>query len=99
MGIPADNADAILPYQLTADLYSRLPGHAEEGFRQAVVVVDREENTKEVFDRITKQGVEARAALEYVDQQRLLYLLIFGGMTCVATVALLVAAWGSPTRC
>jgi putative ABC transport system permease protein len=39
-------------------------------------------------------GFRAHSSLEFVEQQRLMYLLIFGGMTCVAAVALLVAAIG-----
>jgi putative ABC transport system permease protein len=43
---------------------------------------------------IRDEGWTAHAPLEFVEQQRLQYLLIFGGMTCVAVVALLVAALG-----
>src|SRR5206468_12109294 len=35
-----------------------------------------------------------RSAHDFIERQRLTYLLIFGGMTCVAAVALLVSALG-----
>jgi putative ABC transport system permease protein len=88
------SADLILPFQTASDLFFRLSGNSERGVDQAVVVVDDERNTKEVYQRISDLGMRANTLLEYIEQQRLIYLLIFGGMTCVAAVALLVAALG-----
>jgi putative ABC transport system permease protein len=89
-------ADVILPSQTAADLEFRLPpvrGRAA-GLSGLTVVVDRDENIKSVAEQIRSLGLGVNSALEYVDQQRLMYSLIFGGMTCVAAVALLVAALG-----
>jgi putative ABC transport system permease protein len=88
------DGDLILPFQTAADLYFRQTGHAQQGVHQAVVVVDHERNTIDVFQQIKDMGLSGHAALEHVEQQRMMYLLIFGGMTCVAAVALLVAALG-----
>lgn len=87
-------ADVLLPYGTALDLFFRVSGHEVSGVNQAVVLVDDERNVKDVAARIRESGVEARAAIEFIERERLIYLLIFGGMTCVAAVALLVSALG-----
>ena len=57
-------------------------------------MVDSEDHVRPLFQRLKDLGYNASAPLEFVEQQRLMYRLIFGGMTCVAAVALLVAATG-----
>jgi putative ABC transport system permease protein len=88
------DTDLVLPVETALDLYYRIPFGADHGLDGAVVRVDDEKQTKAVYQRIKDMGWTARAPLEFVEQQRLQYLLIFGGMTCVAVVALLVAALG-----
>jgi putative ABC transport system permease protein len=88
------DAQVSLPYQTATDLFFRVPGASERGFDRAVVIVDREEHVSDVYRQVTEMGFRAHAVLEYIKQQQLMYLLIFGGMTCVAAVALLVAALG-----
>src|SRR5207248_5009508 len=56
--------------------------------------VDREQNVKEVKQRVQELELNGFDALEYIERERLMYLLIFGAMTCIAAVALLVAALG-----
>lgn len=86
--------DLVLPVETALDLYFQIPAGAENGLDSAVVRVDDEQQTKAIYQRIKDAGWTVRAPLEFVEQQRLQYLLIFGGMTCVAVVALLVAALG-----
>ncbi len=88
------SADVVLPYRFAADLAFREPAGQKYGLTEAVVIADSEENTLDVARAIKEQGFSAYAAAEFVQQQRLMYLLIFAGMTCVAGVALLVAALG-----
>jgi len=90
------NADVILPTQTAADLYFSVPrtGARGESLDRVIVVVDHDENIKPVVEQVRALGLGVNSALEYVNQQRLMYALIFGGMTCVAAVALLVAALG-----
>jgi len=88
------NADVILPCQTASALYFRSPRQARAGLDQVVLFVDREENVKEVFERVKGMGLRANAPLEFIDRIRLMYALIFGGMTFVAAVALVVAALG-----
>jgi putative ABC transport system permease protein len=88
------DADAIVPVHAASKMYFQLPGAIERGVDQAIVIVDHEDHVEEVYERIKDLGLNAYAVLEFVERQRLMYLLIFGGMTCVAAVALLVAALG-----
>jgi putative ABC transport system permease protein len=88
------HADIVLPVGTAADLFFRASAHRENGVDRAIVVVDEEKNVKEVLERVRQLGLTAFAATEYIDRERLMYLLIFGAMTCVAGVALLVAALG-----
>jgi putative ABC transport system permease protein len=60
----------------------------------ATVLVDRDANVESVLADIHKMGLSAFAFLENVKHERLMYLLIFACMTCIAAVALLVAAMG-----
>ncbi len=84
----------VLPYLTAADLYFREPGRREQGIDQAVLLVDEELNVKDVARQVEGLGLDARAAIEFIERERLIYDLIFGGMTCVAGVALLVSALG-----
>jgi putative ABC transport system permease protein len=87
-------ADVVLPVETALDFVFRDPRYAESGVEDIVVRTDGEEYTKDVYQRIKDSGWEARAPLDFVERERLQYLLIFSGMTCVAAVALLVAALG-----
>jgi putative ABC transport system permease protein len=87
-------ADVVLPLRLAEDLFFRSPAQGELGVYRAVLVVDQEQNVKAVVEEVKKMDLNAYAATEWIDQQRLMYLLIFGAMTCIAGVALLVAALG-----
>ena len=87
-------SDVVLPYQTGAELYFQNPEQADRGVPGAVVIVDDERNAREVVAQVEELGLGSRAALDFIERQRLIYLLIFGGMTCVAAVAMLVAALG-----
>jgi len=86
--------EVVLPAQAAADLYFRVPEYASQGLMETTVVVDDESHSKEVAAKIKELGLEARAPLEYIERERLMYLMIFGAMTCVAAVAMFVAALG-----
>lgn len=84
----------VLPYQTAADFYFRVPEHREHGVNSALMFIDREENVKEVYQQVKELGLNGSAAFEFIERERLMWLLVFGGMTCVAAVALAVAALG-----
>jgi putative ABC transport system permease protein len=90
---PADT-DLVLPRRTAVDLAFRDPAHREEGIARAVLFVDDMRNVKEVEDKVEALGLGSRSAHDFIERQRLTYLLIFGGMTCVAGVALLVSSLG-----
>jgi putative ABC transport system permease protein len=88
------DGDILLPQETATDLFFRVYGHSAAGVEEAILIVDREENVKEVHEQVTTMGLHSHAALNFIERQRLMYLMIFGAMTCVAAVALLVAALG-----
>jgi putative ABC transport system permease protein len=88
------DAEVLLPMEAAMELLYRMPGRSQQGADQAVLMVDSEDHVRPLFQRLKDLGYNASAPLEFVEQQRLMYRLIFGGMTCVAAVALLVAATG-----
>jgi putative ABC transport system permease protein len=88
------NTDLVLPRRTAVDLTFRDPAHREQGIAQAVLFVDDMRNVKEVVDKVEALGLGSRSIVEFLERERLTYLLIFGGMTCVAGVALLVSSLG-----
>jgi putative ABC transport system permease protein len=88
------HADVVLPLYTAEDLFFRAPAPNERGVDTATLFVDREQNVKEVIQRVLDTGLDGFGRMDYIERERLTYLLIFGGMTCVAGVALLVAALG-----
>ena len=90
---PADT-DLVLPRRTAVELAFRDPARREQGIDQAVLFVDDMRNVKEVVDKVEALGLRSRSIVDFIERQRLTYLLIFGGMTCVAGVALLVSSLG-----
>ena len=90
---PADT-DLVLPRRTAVALTFRDPARRDQGIAQAVLVVDDMRNVKGVVDEVKALGLGSRSIVEFLERERLTYLLIFGGMTCVAGVALLVSALG-----
>ena len=90
---PADT-DLVLPRRTAVELMLRDPARREGGVDQAVLFVDDVRNVKEVVNKVEALGMQSRSIVDFIERQRLTYLLIFGGMTCVAGVALLVSSLG-----
>ncbi|WP_435022527.1 ABC transporter permease (plasmid) [Tundrisphaera sp. TA3] len=88
------NTDLVLPRRTALDLAFRDPSRRDQGIPQAVLFVDAMSDVKEVVDRVKALDLGGRSAVDFIERQRLTYLLIFGGMTCVAGVALLVSSLG-----
>jgi putative ABC transport system permease protein len=90
---PADS-DLVLPRRTAVELMLRDPARREEGVDEVVLFVDEVRSVKEVVKNVEALGMQGRSIVDFIERQRLTYLLIFGGMTCVAGVALLVASFG-----
>ncbi len=90
---PAET-DLVLPRRTAVNLVFRDPARREQGIAEAVLFVNDVRNVKEVRDKVEALGLWGRSAHDFIERQRLTYLLIFGGMTCVAAVALLVSSLG-----
>ena len=88
------NTDLVLPRRAAVDLALRAPALRQQGIAQAVLFLDGMRNVKEVVDKVEALGLGSRSIVEFIERERLTYLLIFGGMTCVAGVALLVSSLG-----
>jgi putative ABC transport system permease protein len=90
---PAET-DLVLPRRVAVALAFRDPARREQGIAQVVLFVDEIRNVKEVEGQVEALGLRSHSAHDFIERQRLTYLLIFGGMTCVAGVALLVSSLG-----
>jgi putative ABC transport system permease protein len=86
--------DLVLPRRTAVELMFRDPSRRDGGVDQAVLFVDDVRNVKEVIDKVEALGMHTRSIINFIERERLTYLLIFGGMTCVAGVALLVSSLG-----
>jgi putative ABC transport system permease protein len=87
-------ADVLLPLQTAEDFYFACFDGPDAGVDRVYLRVDRDENVRGVVKETSAMGLQADAAIEYIDRERLIYLLVFGTMSCVAGVALLIAALG-----
>ncbi len=87
-------ADVLLSQSAAAAFYLRAPQYQDRGFDRAVVTADRLENVKAVAKAAGDTGLRVFSVMEMVDRERFIYLLVTGGMTCIAVIALVVAALG-----
>ena len=88
------DTDLVLPRRTAVDLMFRDPGRREEGVDRVVLLVDDTRNVKEIVNKVEALGMRSWSIVDHIERERLTYLLIFGGMTCVAAVALLVSSLG-----
>ncbi|WP_406694333.1 ABC transporter permease [Singulisphaera sp. Ch08] len=91
--LPADT-DLVMPRRTAVDLTFRDPARRDQGIARAILYVDDIRNVQEVVDKVEALGLGSRSIVEMIKRERMTYLLIFGGMTCVAGVALLVSSLG-----
>jgi putative ABC transport system permease protein len=84
----------VLPLRTAEELYFRVPAEGKRGLDSAALYADREENVKEIMRTAREMGLGAYGMQEFIERERLMFVLIFGAMTSIAGVALLVAALG-----
>lgn len=88
------SGDVYLPSQTAAALFFGAAGNRQRGLDHIQLIADSTENVKEIAKQVNEMGLHAHAPIEFIEQQQFMWRLILGSMTCVAAVALLVAAVG-----
>ena len=88
------DSDVLLPYRTAVGPLLPRDRKRDPGINLAVLMSMPRKTSRRRVIRVAEMGLEPRAALEFIERERLIYVLIFGGMTCVAGVALLVSALG-----
>jgi putative ABC transport system permease protein len=84
----------VLPVRTAEELYFRVPAEGKRGLDSAALFADHEENVKEIMRTAREMGLNAYGMQEFIERERLMFVLVFGAMTSIAGVALLVAALG-----
>jgi putative ABC transport system permease protein len=88
------SADVFLPLRTAEGLFERLPQGQKQGYDTVVVEVDSMDHVKEVHQQIKDLGLTAFSAVEWLEREQFVYLLIFSSMTVISLIALVVAALG-----
>jgi putative ABC transport system permease protein len=89
-----DTADVVLPVRTATELFFEVPANREAGLPRAMVEADAPEDVKEVTRAVSALGLRATSLVELIEREQFTYLLLFAVMSCIAAVALLVAALG-----
>jgi putative ABC transport system permease protein len=88
------SADIVLPVRTATELFFRQRHLSQYGVDDVTVEVDQDKNVRPLVERIREMGVHASAPLEYIEREQFTFQLIFAAMSCIAAVALIVAALG-----
>ncbi len=89
-----DDTDVLVPYRTMADWYFQASANQKEGAGDAMVQTDDMDAVKETAESIRQLGLRTTSLVELIEREQFTYLLLFGVMTSIAGVALLVAALG-----
>ena len=89
-----DDVDVVLPTDVAENWHFESPANRRFGVQRVMVEVDNIETVKETAAAITAMGLHPTSLVELIEREQFTYLLLFGVMTCIAGVALLVAALG-----
>ncbi|MEX2285498.1 MAG: FtsX-like permease family protein [Planctomycetaceae bacterium] len=84
----------VFPYQAAADLLLRLPCRAENGYSDATVIVDSEDNLKAVMSQIQDMDLRTRSLLDFVEMIQSQVATVTWVLSALAVVALFVSALG-----
>jgi putative ABC transport system permease protein len=89
-----ESVDVVLPVPAAVDLFFTLPANREGGLPRVLIEADSSENVKEVTREIGALGLRTTSLVELIEREQFTYIVMFAVMTCIAGVALLVAALG-----
>lgn len=94
-------SDVFLPCQTAADFFFRAAdfftwsaSNRAPSLSSVTLIADDEQHVKQIVQQVKDLDWAADAPIEFIERERLTWRLVFGGMTCIAVVALLVAAMG-----
>jgi putative ABC transport system permease protein len=87
-------ADVIMPRHAAETFFMQLPKRGEIGFNRVRVIVDHEDNLKEVDEKIKKMGLHEFSLGLYIHQIKRNVMLVGFAMDFIALVALIVAGLG-----
>jgi putative ABC transport system permease protein len=88
------HADVVLPQRTAEELLARMPYTQMYGFDHVTVEVDHVENVKKVHEHIRAAGFGAHSAVEMIEREQFVYMLVFESMTAMALIALTVSGSG-----
>lgn len=86
--------DAVLPMQTATGLFFEVPFNRENGLHRVMLEADTVDNVKSVTQAIAALGMQSDSLVEMIEREQFTYLLLFSAMTCIAVVAVIVAALG-----
>ena len=89
-----DDVDVVLPTDTALAFHFETAANQKYGVQRVMVEVDNIESVKETAAAITAMGLSATSLVDLIEREQFTYLILFGAMTCIAGVALLVAALG-----
>lgn len=88
------DGQVVLPGDTAESLFARLPNRSDRGFQRVTIIVDSDDNLKEVCDRLKADGYHFFAIGLFLQMARKNVLLIGFTMDFVALLALCVACLG-----
>lgn len=74
--------------------FRRRPEAREQGYDTVIVEVDDIDHVKPLSAELRETGYSTRSAVEFIEREQFIYLLVFTTMSVVALVALMVSAIG-----
>ncbi len=89
-----EQASLVISPAAAEAFFHRRPEARELGYDTAIVEVDDIEHVKEVSAELRGLGFSTRSALEFIEREQFIYLLVFTVMSVVALVALMVSSIG-----
>lgn len=89
-----DEVDVVLPAHVALEWFFDAPANRESGLQRLMVEADSIDAVKPTSAEIVALGLGTTSLVELIEREQFTYTLMGGVMTCIAGVALLVAALG-----
>lgn len=89
-----NNVDVVLPSKAATEWFFEAATNRKNGLQRVMLETDSIESVKETTAAIKTLGLDSRSLVELIEREQFTYLILFGVMTCIAGVAMMVAALG-----